>query len=48
MLSFYQVEMLGERFFDCGGKHRVAVLVSFAGSDHDLVSGEINILDSQP
>src|SRR3990172_13015508 len=48
MLSFYQIKVLGERFFDGCGKHRVAVLVSLAGPDYDLVSGEINILDPQP
>src|SRR3972149_12078161 len=48
MLSFYQIKVLGERFFDCCGKHRVAVLVSLASPDYDLVTGEINILDPQP
>src|SRR5262245_28854724 len=42
--SLYRVEVFGERFFDCGGKHCVAVLVSLTSWDYDLVTGEINIL----
>src|SRR3989338_5065556 len=48
VLSSYQIQVHGERFFDCCGKHRVAVLVSLASPDYDLVTGEINILDPQP
>jgi hypothetical protein len=48
VLSFYQIKVLGERLFHCGGKHRVAVLVALTGPDYDLVSGKINILNPQP
>src|SRR3990167_992126 len=48
VLSFYQIKMLGERFFDCCGKHRVPVLVPLASPDYDLVTAGINILDPQP
>jgi hypothetical protein len=34
-------------FFDCGGKHRVAILVALAGSDDDLVPGKVDVLDAE-
>ncbi len=46
VLSSNQVKVLGERFFDCCGKHRVAVLVPLTSPNYDLVSGEINIQKS--
>src|SRR4029434_3166819 len=48
VLLLYQIKVLGERFFHCSGKHCVAVLIPFASANYDLVSGEINVLDSEP
>jgi len=40
-------EMLKQGFLDCGGEHRDPVLFPFAVSDHDLVLGEVGVLDPQ-
>src|SRR5262249_50487168 len=48
VLSSYHVKVLGERFFDCCGKHCVAVLITLTGPGNDLIAGEIDVLDSQP
>jgi len=48
VLSSYQIKVLGERFFDCCGKHRVPVLVPLTSPNYDLVTVEINVLDPQP
>ena len=45
VLPLYQIKVLSELFFHCGGKHRVPVLVPFTRADYDLVAGEIDILD---
>jgi hypothetical protein len=39
VLPLYQIKVLSERFFHCGGKHRVLVLVALACPDDDLVAG---------
>jgi hypothetical protein len=45
VLSLYQIKVLEERFFHCGGKHRVPIFVTFAGTYNYLVGGEIDIFD---
>jgi hypothetical protein len=47
VLLFAYTEMLGKRFFNRDRKHRMPVLVPFACSNYDFVSGKINILYSQ-
>ena len=47
MLRFDPLKVLGQGFFHGQRKHGVAVLVPLAGSDHDLISSEVDILHSE-
>jgi hypothetical protein len=48
VLSFYQIKVLCERFFDCRGKHCVPILVALTSPDYYLVAGKVNVLDPEP
>src|SRR5262249_60214767 len=47
VLPLHSLEVLSKRFRDCPRQHRITVLIALAGSNHNLVPGKIDILDSQ-
>src|SRR5919109_1925649 len=48
VLSSYHFKVLCERFFHCRGKHCVSILVALTSPDYNLVTGKVNVFDSQP
>ncbi|MEK7783438.1 MAG: hypothetical protein AAB279_05890 [Candidatus Binatota bacterium] len=47
MLPLDALKMEQKKLFFSGRKHRVEVLVALAGSNHYLIFGEVEVLDSQ-
>ena len=47
MVAFDGLEVSEKGLFEACGQHRIAIPAAHAGSDHDLVPREVDILDSE-
>lgn len=47
MLSFDNLQVSQEKFFDCARKHRITIFIALACSNENLVLGKVDILDPE-